>query len=233
MLIETTSFFFWLIYIVFIIILKTSYMCLFLCYVTEFPFSPKKLSQPFQSPEGKSLPSPCIVPQNVIISPEYPPSPKKHLLSPRGSDHPLSPRKNLTNDHLHSPRRNLLSPKKSDFSLSPRKMMSPNRNENVLPSRNLLMSPGTMMSNLSLSSPVRIPLSPRKMDNNIMASPGKSKPMAMSPVKSLFSPHSLKLEKQEGMIFQVSFRFLLNSLYEKYYLFDTHNFSAYIMSEHE
>ncbi|CAC5414697.1 unnamed protein product [Mytilus coruscus] len=45
--------------------------------ITEkFPFSPKKTVEPFRSPEGKSLPSPSIVPQQVIISPEYPPSPK-------------------------------------------------------------------------------------------------------------------------------------------------------------
>jgi hypothetical protein len=49
----------------------------------------------------KVLPSPFLVSQNVIISPEYPPSPKKHLLSPRGSDHPLSPRKYLTSDHFN------------------------------------------------------------------------------------------------------------------------------------
>lgn len=180
--------------------------CIFL-YFSEFPFSPKKTVEPFRSPEGKGLPSPSIVPQQVIISPEYPPSPKKHLLSPRGSDHPLSPRKDLSLDHFYSPRRNILSPKKSDFLLSPRKVMSPTRTENQFSSRNLLMSPGTMMSNLKLSSPVRVPLSPRKMDYNIMPSPGKTNKGGLSlisqgsPVKSLFSPNnSLKLEKQEGNI---------------------------------
>ncbi|XP_052080898.1 cell division control protein 6 homolog [Mytilus californianus] len=179
--------------------------------ITEkFPFSPKKTVEPFRSPEGKSLPSPSIVPQQVIISPEYPPSPKKHLLSPRGSDHPLSPRKDLSLDHFYSPRRNLLSPKKSDLLLSPRKVMSPSRNENQFSSRNLMMSPGTMMGNLKLSSPVRVPLSPRKMDYNIMSSPGKSQGGLSlfsqgSPVKSLFSPtNSLKLEKQEAHAYHLA-----------------------------
>ncbi|XP_063412447.1 cell division control protein 6 homolog [Mytilus trossulus] len=180
--------------------------------ITEkFPFSPKKTVEHFRSPEGKGLPSPSIVPQQVIISPEYPPSPKKHLLSPRGSDHPLSPRKDLSLDHFYSPRRNILSPKKSDFLLSPRKVMSPTRTENQFSSRNLLMSPGTMMSNLKLSSPVRIPLSPRKMDYNIMPSPGKTNKGGLSlisqgsPVKSLFSPNnSLKLEKQEAHAYHLA-----------------------------
>ena len=192
-------------------------MTVFYSSFSDFPFSPKKQSEPFRSPEGKVLPSPFLVSQNVIISPEYPPSPKKHLLSPRGSDHPLSPRKHLPPDHFLSASRNIFSPTKSDFALSPRKVMSPSsRNENQIPSRNLLLSPGTMMSKLQLSSPGRIPLSPRKMNDNIMSSPGKGtlnlsspvKSMDTLPVKSLFSsPYSqkkntpsLKLEKQKGIV---------------------------------
>lgn len=178
--------------------------------------------EPFRSPEGKGLPSPSIVPQQIIISPEYPPSPKKHLLSPRGSDHPLSPRKDLSLNHFYSPRRNILSPKKSDFLLSPRKVMSPTKNENQFSCRNVLMSPGTMMSNLKLSSPVRVPLSPRKMDYNIMPSPGKSTKGGLSlisqgsPVKSLFSPtNSLKLEKQEGNILYCYLELIQNSINQK------------------
>ncbi|CAC5414696.1 CDC6 [Mytilus coruscus] len=89
--------------------------------------------------------------------------------------------------------------------------MSPSRNENQFSSRNVLMSPGTMMSNLKLSSPIRVPLSPRKMDYNIMSSPGKSTQGGLSlfsqgsPVKSLFSTtNSLKLEKQEAHAYHLA-----------------------------